>query len=121
MFLFYNYSKTQKKERNCDEQITSISFVNSKRRIEVRLVISSKQKEHLEIHLVAMGHNIRKYQKQKNTDETNQIRFKGKKKRAVTLKIVINTIYSLQSLLIFHNHLNKCRNKEFYDKCCHKE
>lgn len=95
------------KERNCDEQITSISFVNSKRRIEVRLVISSKQKEHLEIHLVAMGHNIRKYQKQKKTDETNQVRFKGKKKRAVTLKIVIKFHHAeIQYLYLIYNVYN---------------
>ena len=77
------------KERNCDEQITSISFVNSKRRIEVRLVISSKQKEHLEIYLVAMGHNIRIYQKQKKQVKQIKEGFKGKKKNSV-----LNTEFS---------------------------
>ena len=63
----------------------------------------------MEMYLVAMGHNIRRYQKlKKRIKETEEKqmkqikeRFKGKKKRTVTLKIVINTTYSLQSLLIF--------------------
>lgn len=36
-----------------------------------------------------MGHNIRKYQKQKKTDETNQVKVQGQEKNSV-----LNTEFS---------------------------